>query len=529
MAKSKKSKTGARSKPKTGWGEPARAELHAKPVEKAIAASSETGQTSVAKQYLGNESLEATTETTSGQLDGADEQLNVYDGDVEDGTEAAQQMVDTPVSAEQDLKLASDESYELDDEEPAANGEHDSEDEDLPISSSIPRLVPASRHRAKALREGTETIRPHPSDAAKVIVTYHYKDPAGGVYTQDTVLPEVIPAPADASNEPGSLIFPDVGTSKVPRTRKGSPWTRVPGQSRYEWTRGEGDQKEMWRINIFFRRLRRDTFEFEDIYVNTKILETVDPNNKRFRTSYNKWVLQFARRRDATYTQKVVRVHWSVPERRALYAGINTFCAKFGIHRFGFTEDCKLSTRQLQLLADAVNATQNPLRLVPRGVDAVRGQIVSAHDRAAPKNKAVFELLVTADKLRARIAAGEVLPRAERKPKAAIPLEDFPVEVPVAARSVADRDSRKRKRTAAVESDTEPSSSELSEPPESEVGEDDVAERDGWMTTEEEILEGESEEGNWSDTSEEVVDGEEWEEAEAEEAGAPPAKKARTA
>lgn len=393
--------------------------------------------------------------------------------------------------------------------------------------STGPRPVQASKHRAKALRQGIESIRPHPTDPTKVIVTYQVTDPAGKLYVQETDVPEMVPAPANASGSSGSIIVPDVEASKVPRAKKASPWTPVPGTSGYEWIRGEGEHKETWRVNVFFRRLDRDTHAYQDIYVNINVLKNVNPNDKKFRTSYNKWVLQFARRRDATYTQKVVRVHWSTAERRALYTTINTFCAKFGIHRFGFAEEGKLTTKQLQLMADAVNAARNPLRTEPRGVDAVRGQIVSAHDKAQPKNKAIFDLLAKSVTLRERIASGEVIPRAERKPKAAIPLSQFPVDPPVAAAAPSTPGGTKRKRTAAAEqSDTEPSSSELSSPSVSEVdGNESVDSEDTWMTTGEEIQPGESEEGNWSDTSEEMLSGEEdkWVKVEM---SSPPAKRA---
>ncbi|KAJ4344332.1 hypothetical protein N0V95_006123 [Ascochyta clinopodiicola] len=447
-------------------------------------------------------------------LDGASEQPAEYDGDAE--YEAPRK--NTTVRS----YSVGVEEAELDDDELLAGEERDTDDE----------VQKTSVHKANTPREGTETIRPHPTDATRVIITYRYVDAAGDVFVQETEMPEVVPAPANASDEPGSIIVPDVETSKVPRTKKGSPWVAVPGTSQHEWTRGANEQQETWRVVIFFRRLNRDTHAYQDIYVNTNMLNNVDPNDKRFRTSYNKWILQFARRRDAMYTQKVARVHWSVAERRALYTAINTFCAKFGIHRFGFTEDCKLSTAQLQLMADAVNAAPNPLRVTPRGVDAVRGQIISAHDKAQPKNKAVFDLTARAVALRARVTAGEAVPRAERKPRLAIALAKFPVDAPPAAAAPSTPGGKKRKRTApGQDSDEEPSSSELSSPPASHVGGHDGVSEDTWMTTDEEMQPEESEEGNWSDTSEEVlsgVDEEQWAEAE-KVASSPPAKKIRTA
>ncbi|KAJ4989720.1 hypothetical protein SVAN01_04750 [Stagonosporopsis vannaccii] len=411
------------------------------------------------------------SETLMSQLDGSSQQSERHGGDAE---EAGARRTDTSSSiGDDDATFEPGLADGLDDEELLIGEERDDDDdEDLSTPApSSPQPVPASKHRAKALREGTESIRPHPTDISKVIITYRYNTPAGTAYIQETEMPEVVPDLASAPNQTGGVIFPDVETSKVPRAKKGSPWMPVPGTSRYEWTRGEGGQQETWRINIFFRRLDRDTHTYQDIYVNTNILKSVDPNDKKFHTSYNKWVLQFARRRDAAYSAKIMRFHRSVAERRALYISINPFCAKFDIHKFGFIDYCKLSTLQLQVMANAVNSVPNPLRLAPRGVDAVRGQIASAHNISPPKNKAIFDLMVKAPALRSRIASDEVVPRAERKPKFAISLSDFGVERPVAARTLLPPGGRKRKRTAAVEvSNAESSSSELSSPPASERG-----------------------------------------------------------
>ncbi|KAF9700310.1 hypothetical protein EKO04_001440 [Ascochyta lentis] len=566
-------------KPKTGWREPSRAfdyllelpnkrllkpreELReAVPTEtvsggdvvmagaKGEASVPAVGDTSVEKDGESGQGEQAqgapyqrNSEPVFSTLDGSSEQTSGYNGDAEDEAPkqtATAQKFNVGVEGEGPTPEVGAEA-ELDDDELLAGEERETEgkeqDTSVPAREAGGSTGPYSSrtciHKAKTLREGTETVHPHPTDAEKVIFTYQYTNAAGGVFVQETEIPEVMPAPANTSDEPGSIIVPDVETSKVPRTKKGSPWVPVPGTSRHEWVRGTGDQQETWRIVIFFRRLTRDTYAYQDIYINTNMLNNVDPNDKRFRTSYNKWILQFARRRDAMYTQKVARVHWSVAERRALYTAINTFCAKFGIHRFGFTEDCKLSTAQLQLMADAVNAAPNPLRVAPRGVDAVRGQIISAHDKAQPKNKAIFDLTARAIALRARLATGEAVSRAQRKPRLAIALAEFPVDAQVAAAAAPSTpSSRKRKRVAPVQdSDEEPSSSELSSPTASQVGGHDGVGEDTWMTTDEEIWSGESEEGNWSDTSEEVVSGEDegqW--AVKEVVSSPPAKKMRIA
>jgi len=262
-----------------------------------------------------------------------------------------------------------------------------------------------------------------------------------------------------------------IQASKIPRSKNSSPWTLVPGSSDYEWTRGEGRNKQTWRVNVFFRRLDRRTFAFQDIYVNTKLSRNVDPNDKDYHAAYNKWILQIARRQDATYTSDVARVHWIAAERRALNTAINTFCVKFGIHSFGFAAECKLSTEQLQIMADAVNAVPNPSRLEPRGIDAVRSQITSDHNNSHPKNREIFNLLAKGIDFHARMSDGEEIPGIEQKSKAAISLSAFPVDTAVTATATLTPDSKKRKQTAFAE-ETEPSSSELSSPAVSGLGED---------------------------------------------------------
>ncbi|KAJ4381703.1 hypothetical protein N0V86_003067 [Didymella sp. IMI 355093] len=495
--------------PKTGWQEPARDKddllqlpkgrqltpteevhecivveetLHARPVERAASV---------------DETLPLTAVGMPRTPDGSED----YDGDSEDGH---LQLADTAsiLSGEDATALPSaddnlgDGELFASDERGTGAGYESTHVPSSPLTSTSTdaRPVQASKGRSKTLRQGTESIQPHLTDPTKAIVTYRVTI-EGKPYDQETEVPEMVPAPANISSSSGSIIFPDVEASTIPRALRGSPWTPISGASGYEWTRGDGDKKKTWRINVFFRRLDRDTYAYQDMYVNTNLLKSVDPNNKQFRTAYNKWVLQFARRQDASYTQKVARVHWNAAERRALFTAINVFCSKFGIHKFGVVEECRLSAEQLQLMADAVNASPNPSRSEPRGVDAVRGQITSAHNKSQPKNKPIFDLLAKGVAFRARMSGGETIPEAEQKPKAAISLSEFPADPPVAATPPLIPGGKKRKRIAAVE-EREPSSSELSSPSASRIG--------GSRG----VQPGESEGRNWSDTSEEVLSGE---------------------
>jgi hypothetical protein len=153
----------------------------------------------------------------------------------------------------------------------------------------------ASAHRSKALRQGTESMRPHRTEPSKMIVTFHVTVD-GKPYQQEPEIPDEVPTPVSVPSSGGSVIFPEVEASTVPRTPKKFPWTLAPGSSGYEWTRGDGDKKEFWRISVFFRRLDRDTYAFQDICVNTNYLRNFNPNDGKFKNVYNNWILQFARR-----------------------------------------------------------------------------------------------------------------------------------------------------------------------------------------------------------------------------------------
>lgn len=269
-------------------------------------------------------------------------------------------------------------------------------------------------------------MRPHSIDASRLIVAYThtYRNPSNKkqTFTQEIIIPGPISShPATLCTKSGSTIYPDVETSKIPRKKKGATWTPIPGASKHAWTRG----KDTWSLHVFFIRLHRDSNTYQDTNSNTPLLvrDTINPNDPSFRRKDNKWILQFARRRATDYAWQVSRVHWSPSERRALYTAINTFCARHGIHNFGFTDTCKLDATQLQRMADQINLAPNPARTVARGVDAVRGQIISAHES---KNGALFKLLQKGRRLREKITGGGEVSRADKFPEAAIPIEEFP-------------------------------------------------------------------------------------------------------
>ncbi|KAF3050413.1 hypothetical protein E8E11_005337 [Didymella keratinophila] len=360
----------------------------------------------------GDATSELGTEAAVSSLEGNRGELKSYNDDAECGPVTAAERAETSSIASDEGAVSVPGTEDLfGEDELLAGKKPDTGDEPpsrSPTSTSASlRPVQTSKHRSKALRQGTETIRLHPTDPTQVIITYQVTTCTGKLFDQETEVPRQMSASASPHTGSGSIVVPSIQASKIPRSKNSSPWTPVPGSSDYEWTR--------------------------DIYVNTKLLRNIDPNDKDYHAAYNKWVLQIARRQDATYASDVARVHWIAAERRALYTAINIFCTKFGIHRFGFAAECKLSTEQLQIMADAVNAVPNPSRLEPRGIDAVRSQITSAHNKSHPKNKEIFNLLAKGIDFCARMSGGEVVPGIEQKSKAAIPLSEFPVDTAVTA------------------------------------------------------------------------------------------------
>ncbi|KAF1845269.1 uncharacterized protein K460DRAFT_405534 [Cucurbitaria berberidis CBS 394.84] len=312
---------------------------------------------------------------------------------------------------------------------------------EAPESLEAGDYTPKRTVRQKCIKN-EETFAPHPTDSTKIIATFRIQIPhGGGEFVQVDEIPETRVAPATSDNAVSCVVYPSLVECKVPRKIRGSKnrleefWVKNNTEER--WTRGTGDNIQFFKPTVIFRAFNAITYEYEFAYVGEKKLENVDPNNKIWTTSYNKWIDQIKRRRDSMYVQTLHRTHWTVPEKQALYTAINDFCEIFGLFRFGFGKGAEMVLEDLQGFADEVNREGRN----NRNVDSIRGQITSAH---AEKNKEIYELLERADALRAKRNENPnvKLPLMEEFPHEVIPLSAFPREAS-SAKSEKDRKSRK--------------------------------------------------------------------------------------
>jgi hypothetical protein len=300
----------------------------------------------------------------------------------------------------------------------------------VPTSAAdIARTVPPGTNQA--LRHAGESFAPHPTDPTKIIARFRIEIPhqPGQFYEQVDNIP-MRDDTAISPRDPAFYFVPDLTRSKIEKKiRKskknaGQPnlWIRQ-GVSN-TWTRQDpkGGPDQVFELKVMFRRFNSTTHKYEEIYLNLRMLKNVDPNKKAWMYAYNKWIDQIRRRRDSTYTKIVHKDHWSVAERRALCNAINAYIRKAGLRRFGSGANVQISQPDMQVMADAVNNVGG----MQRRPDAVRSQIFSSHVK---KNKAIFDVVELAKTLRARLANGEVIPRAQRYPYEAIPPQAFPKDL----------------------------------------------------------------------------------------------------
>ncbi|KAL5114043.1 hypothetical protein ACEQ8H_008057 [Pleosporales sp. CAS-2024a] len=334
---------------------------------------------------------------------------------------------------------------------------------------SAPRFVPVIPVGfSQPLRHAHESFTAHPTDATKMIARLRVpiSNELDAYYEQTDTIP-VLDQSATPPHRPSYYFIPDLTQSKLEKKlraskkNEGQPkkWVRQGTSNR--WTREDpkGGPDAVFEPKIMFRRFDSTTHKYEELYLNMRMLSGCDPNNQTWMYAYNKWIDQIRRRRDSTYTKLVNKDHWTVAERRALCEAINHYVRVSGLRRFGSGDDVQIPCAAMQAMADAVNAVGGK----KRRPDAVRSQIFSSHLK---KNKVIFDLIERAKHIRARLAAGEKIARAERYPDMAIPESMFPKDLtPKKYRHVSDEDtasppptaSKKRKSAAAaLEEDAEP-------------------------------------------------------------------------
>ena len=341
-------------------------------------------------------------------------------------------MVDqSTMTEDSDLFVA---DQEADKSDSAENGETDDEEEEGgPYSKR--KVLQRTKKAPK------ETFEPHPTDPTKIKATFRVKKPdKSGDYVQVNIIPEIVKT-AKSATDGSSYFIPALDVSKVPnkvRQRKDRPSPRwVKEDNGDSWSRTYIDKgvskHEIFTPIILFRRFNSVTHEYEGAHVSDKKLKNLDPNNRRWTYSYNKWIDQIRRRRASDYVKTLPRDHWTPAEMRAFYTETNRICHVKGKHSFGVHKECGMTSADYQAIADAVNVVGGH----NRNVDAARGKILAAH---AKKDVPLFEIRGEAADMRELIEDGGIMSRDEQYPVHAIPLSDFPADV--------DPKTKKRKKAA---------------------------------------------------------------------------------
>jgi hypothetical protein len=266
-----------------------------------------------------------------------------------------------------------------------------------------------------------ETFAPHDTDPTKIEATFKIKMPDGNSWF---IQKDTIPEKRDSADEnlykaDDSVFFPDLENCKVPKKDKEKKssiavrWNKV---AENRWERTFKGKHEVFTPSIALRRFNARTHAYEHIHIGQSKLNNIDPNNKKWKDAYNKWIDQISRRSNAAYQKKKMRDHWSVAEICAMYTGINAY-----VHANGIDAYDNMSTADLKTIINAINAVGGK----NRGLDALRGQIVSAHET---KNATMAHLRDNCRDFRDLIEGGGIVSDDERFPTHIIPLTEFPVE-----------------------------------------------------------------------------------------------------
>ncbi|KAI4658282.1 uncharacterized protein J4E79_007264 [Alternaria viburni] len=252
-----------------------------------------------------------------------------------------------------------------------------------------------------------ETFAPHDTDPTKIEATFKIQMPDGkSWFTQKNVIPEKREsADRDLYEADDCIFFPDLESCKVPKKdkeKKNNPvveWNKI---SENRWERTFKGIHEVFTPSIALRRFNARTRAYEHVHVGQSKLTNIDPNDKKWKDAYNKWIDQISRRSNAAYEKKKNRDHWTVPEICAMYTGINDF-----VHTKGFDAYDTITTADLAKIVEAINKAGGK----NRGLDALRGQITSAHET---KNKTMAYLRENARDFRLLVEGGGVFPVEKR-------------------------------------------------------------------------------------------------------------------
>jgi hypothetical protein len=236
----------------------------------------------------------------------------------------------------------------------------------VPFVAGVPPVGPYPAGPAnQRTRHPGEWFYLHPTDPMKLVALIKIENPyePGTYYEQRDEIP-VFDQTVQSPDKPSFIYLPSLDDAKIPNKHRANKknnhapnlWVRHPDGS-MNWTRpGRGDSVDRWGPIVVFRRFNYVTKKYEDIHVNLKKLENIDPNDDHnYHHPYNKWLDQIKRRHDRDYVKKTSKNHWSIAERRELYRAVNNFVRQWGLHKFGFKGGAKMTHEQMSVVADAIN------------------------------------------------------------------------------------------------------------------------------------------------------------------------------
>jgi hypothetical protein len=322
------------------------------------------------------------------------------------------------------------------------------DEEDIDELSDDPAPF-AGRELINQEKDTREKFTPHDTDPTMIDGTIKLKKPDGsGWYIlKCAVYEKREPTEEDKKKYKATecIFLPPMAPARAPGTikpKKGRPtpkWERDLSEE-YRWTRynPHKDKTEVFEPKFAFRRFSAWTREYQFIYIGMKKLGNINPNNTNWMKAYSRWIEQIHRRMDADYFQEKFRIHWAPAETRAMLTGFNSY-----VHANGRDKFHKISVPNLQPILDAVNAVGGR----NRGIDALKGQINSAHKTKNPSLKILFK---TAKSYADRVKAGELIPRAERYPEHAIPLSEFPEDEPPKAKKSKAKTKKMKENTTST-------------------------------------------------------------------------------
>ncbi|KAH6632937.1 hypothetical protein C7974DRAFT_411969 [Boeremia exigua] len=266
------------------------------------------------------------------------------------------------------------------------------------------------------------------SDAGVAPSSKHAKEtfeilPSGGVrarfslvnegkeYVQIDHLPKKKPGLTSGSSD--TYIMPNPSKHTVPILRSGQQWTRKSSKE-FVWVSGD----EEWAMKAIFRVFRKDNHEYVKYrHPEACFQSAVDPNDKDWRTYYNKTLRKIVDDCQSDYVSDVKRARWTEDEQRAIYRSINKWCKEHGVHNFPPRD---LQSLYRQVTKDVNKECHEGDKDACRSEDAVRSQVQRGLKGEGNKTSPITDLVHRATRIKGEMENGVKFSKAKLYPDNAI-------------------------------------------------------------------------------------------------------------